>query len=84
MNKVYLVINSWSCESSGNIDMQKISVFKDYSSAKKEFEEIKEKIQSFNLGYDYIENEKDFYCESIDGEYLYNHELVYIEEKEIN
>lgn len=83
MNKVYLVINNWSSESSGNVDMQSIYVFKDYNNAKVKFNEIKEQINNYNLGYDEIQDEKDYYCESVNGEYLYYHELVYIEEKEV-
>jgi len=83
MNKVYLVINNWSSESSGNVDMQSIYAFKDYNNAKVKFNEIKEQIKNYNLGYDEIQDEKDYYCESVNGEYLYYHELVYIQEKEV-
>lgn len=82
MEKVYVVKNSWCNDCCG--DMEKIYVFKTYESAKNKFEEIKKNIQSFELGYDYIEDEKDFYCESIEGEYLYNHELVSVEEYVLN
>lgn len=83
LEKVYLVIHNWSCESSGNVDMQDIYVWKDYESAKFQFERIRREIKSYDLGYGEIEDTKDYYCESEDGEYLYYHELVYIEEKEI-
>jgi hypothetical protein len=84
MENVYLVIRNCSCESSGTINMQSIKVFADYKSAKKEFEEQKKEIKNYNLGYDEIEDEKDYYCESVDGEYLYYHELVYIRKEGVN
>ena len=82
-NKVYLVINDWSNESGGNVNMQNIKVFKDYSSAKEEFNKIKENIKSFELNYNGLEDEENSYCEFEEGEYLYCHELVYIVEKEV-
>ncbi len=83
MNKVYLVIRNWSCESSGNVDMQNIYVFKNYADAYKCFKTEKDEIKSFNTGYDEIVDEDNYYCESVNGEYLYYHELVYIKEKEV-
>ena len=81
MEKVYLVIQSWSNDS--DFDMENISIYKNYEDARREFEEIKKQIKSYNTGYDEIEDSEDYYCESINGEYIYNHELVYIEEKEL-
>ena len=83
MKYVYLVIHDWSCESNGNVDMQSIYVFKNYENAKTKVNEIKEQIINFNLGYDEIEEKEDYYCESVNGEYLYYHELVYIKKKEV-
>ena len=83
MNKVYLVIRDWSSGDSGEINMQHIEVWKDYESAKVSFERQKREIKSFETNFDEIEDTKDYYCESINGEYLYYHELVYIEEKEV-
>ena len=83
MNKVYLVISNYSNQNSGNIDIQNIIAFDTYEKAKEYFEKEKAKIKSFDLGYDEIEEIEDYYCESINGEYLYYHELVYIEEKEV-
>lgn len=80
MEKVYLVIRNYSCESSGNIDIENIYAFKNYEDAKFCFEKERKEIKSFDLGYDEIEDKKDYYCESVDGEYLYYHELVYIKE----
>lgn len=83
MSKVYLVIRNYSCESSGNIDIQSIEVFSNKDSATIRFREIKEEIKSYELGYSEIEEQENYYCESENGEYLYYHELVYIEEKEV-
>lgn len=83
MNKIYLVIQNWSCESSGNIDMVNYKVFSNYEKAKEYFNKIKSEIISYNLGYGEIEESKDYYCESENGEYLYYHELVYIKELEV-
>ena len=83
MNKVYLVVKSWSEERTGNIDMVYYKLFKDYEKAKEYFEKEKQTIIDYHLNYDYIEDSKDFYCESVEGEYLYYHELVYIKEMEI-
>lgn len=80
MKKMYLVRVDWSCESSGNVDMYHLELFSTYEKARKYFEKEKQKIIDMQLGYDYIDDEKDFYCESVDGEYLYYHELVSIEE----
>ena len=81
MEKVYLVIQSWSNDS--DFDIQSILVYKNYEDARKEFLKIKEEIKNLNTGYDEIEDSEDYYCESINGEYIYNHELVYIEEQEL-
>ena len=83
MNKVYLVIRDYSCESSGNINIQNIKVFKNYFDAKLYFETEKKEIISFDLNYNDKEDKEDYYCEWESGEYLYYHELVYIEEKEV-
>ena len=83
MKKVYLVINNYSNANSENIDIENIRVFNNYDNAKKCFEEEKNKIKQFKLNYSTIIDEKDYYCEQEDGEYLYYHELVYIKEKEI-
>lgn len=81
MEKIYLVINAWSNDNA--FDMQNVEAFEKYEDAKKSFERIKKEIKSFNTGYDEITDEKDYYCESINGEYIYYHELVYILEKEL-
>lgn len=83
LKNVYLVINNWSNERVRQVDIQNISVFHNYEDAKKCFEEKKNEIKSFDLGYDEITDDEDYYCESINGEYLYYHELVYIQKKEI-
>jgi hypothetical protein len=79
---MYLVLNSYSNCSA--FDMQSFKLFKNYEDAKKYFEEEKQKIKSFDLGYDEIQDEENLYCESINGEYIYNHELVQIIELEVN
>ena len=83
MEKIYLVIRNYSCESSGNIDIQNIYVFKNYKDAEICFLREKQEIKSYNLGYSEVEEKNDYYCEYENGEYLYYHELVYIEEKEV-
>lgn len=83
MNKVYLVINHYSNESGGCLDIENITVFGSYEDAKKFFEEEKKNIQSFNLQYSEVDDEDDYYCEWESGEYMYYHELVKIEEKEV-
>lgn len=83
INKVYIVIENYSSESSGNIDIQSIYVFKNYDKAKEQFEKIKRSIKHLELGYSEIEESKDYYCEYENGEYLYYHELVYIKEEEV-
>ena len=83
MNKMYLVIHNWSFEQTGQLDITNYKLFASYEKAKSYFNKIKEEIKNkdyYNLNYDYIDNEKDFYCESVEGEYLYYHDLVSIEE----
>lgn len=80
MKKMYVVRRNWSNELGGNIDMYHLELFSTYEKARKYFEKEKQKIINMGLGYDYIDDEKDFYCESVVGEYLYYHELVAIEE----
>ena len=80
--KIYLVRNEWSNESACQVEMESLKAFTTYEKAKEYFESEKERIKSFDLGYDEIEDSKDYYCESINGEYLYNHELVEIREME--
>ena len=80
MKKVYLVISEFTNDSDSDRNMY---VFKNYDNAKFKFEMIRKEIKNLNLGYDEIEDEKDCYCESISGEYLYYHELVYIQEKDV-
>ena len=82
--KMYLVINDWSNESACQVDMIDYKLFKDYENAKKYYEEQKEKIISFDLDYNEVEEKEDYYCIFENGEYLYNHELVYIKEMEVN
>lgn len=81
--KIYLVINDYSNESGGMINIQNIQAFNSYEKAKECFENEKKKIKEFKTGYDEIEDEEDTYCESVNGEYLYYHELVYIREVEV-
>lgn len=83
MKYVYLVIENYSCESSGNIDIQSVYVFKDYENAKKQFNVVKNNIKHLETGYDEIEEKEDYYCEYENGEYLYYHELVYIKKEEV-
>ena len=80
MNKVYLVVESCAND---NINETNIYVYDSYDKAKEKFEEEKQLIISFDLGYDTIEDEKDSYCEYDEGYYRDYHELVYIEEKEV-
>lgn len=84
MEKVYLVTQHYSCESSGCVGMYGFrGVYKNYEDAKKKFNEIKKEIKSYNLGYDVIDEDENSYCEYINGEYLYYHEYVEIVEKEL-
>jgi len=83
MEKVWLVIRDYSCESSGNIDIEDIKVFGSYFDAKLCFETEKKEIKSMNLGYSEVDDEDDRYCEYENGEYLYYHEQVKIVEKEV-
>ena len=83
MKKIYLVIRDYSCADNGTIGENEIRVFKKRDKAQEYFEKMKKQIISFNTGYNNIESEKDYYCESEEGEYSYYHELVYIEEKEV-
>lgn len=84
MEKVYLVTQHYSCESSGCVDMYGFrGVYKNYEDAKKKFEEIKEGIKSYKLGYSGIEEDDNFYCEFEEGEYIYYHEQVEIKEMEL-
>lgn len=83
MNKMYLVVYSWSEEKTSNIDMVSYKLFSDYKNAKKHFNKIKQEIIDCKFNYGEIEESKDYYCESENGEYLYYHELVYIKELEI-
>lgn len=83
MNKMYLVVYNWSEEKTSNIDMVRYKLFNNYEKAKEYFNKVKQDIIDCNLGYGEIEETKDYYCESINGEYLYYHELVYIKELEI-
>jgi hypothetical protein len=80
MNKIYLVITNYANDSGSGIDM---SAYKNYEDAKKDFDLSKEDIKSFQLGYNTIEDEKDYYCEYEEGYYSSNHELVYIKELEV-
>ena len=78
-NKVYLVWHNWSYEPTGQLDMIDFKVFDTYEKAKNYFNKIKKEIINkdyYNLNYDYIDNQEDFYCESVEGEYLYYHDLV--------
>ena len=83
MKKIYLVIRNYSCADNGAIDEEDIRVFKKRDKAQEYFKKMKKQIVGFNTGYNLIENEEDYYCESMDGEFSYYHELVYIQEKEV-
>ena len=83
-DKMYLVVNNWSEEDSGNVDMETFMLFSKIEDARCYFNEKKEEIINNNYGYDNIEEEEDYYCESVNGEYLYYHDLVYIREIEVN
>ena len=82
MNKVYLVIEDYANDSD-LISESYVNVFATYEKAKKHFNLVKERIISYDLGYDDIEEKEDYYCEWQSGEYHYYHELVHIEEKEV-
>lgn len=84
MKKMYLVSNSWSNESGFQTDMQSLRLFEKYEDAKEFFEKLKENIKSRDYGWDMIEEDTDYYCEYLNGEYLYNHDLVRILELEVN
>ena len=78
MNKVYLVIESWSSNFENSMN---INVFKNLTDAQKL---AREKIDSIKNASDYnTELEEDYYYEGYnDGEYAENHTSIYIEEKE--
>lgn len=78
MNKVYLVIESWSSNFENGMN---INVFKNLTDAQKL---VREKIDSIKNASDYnTELEEDYYYEGYnDGEYNENHTSIYIEEKE--
>ena len=80
MDKVYLVITQYANESGSGTDM---CAYKNYEDAKKDFDLCKEDIKSFELGYNSIEEDKDYYCEYEGGYYSSYHELVYIKETEV-
>lgn len=78
MNKVYLVIESWSSNFENGMN---INVFKNLTDAQKL---VREKIDSIKNASDYnTELEEDYYYEGYnDGEYNENYTSIYIEEKE--
>lgn len=82
MNKVYLVIEDYANDSD-LISESYVNVFATYEKAKEYFDKVKQQIISYDLNYDDLEEKENYYCEWESGEYLYYHELVYIEEKEV-
>ena len=80
-NIIYNVKTDWvHGGDKGNSDV----LFKNYVDAKNYFEEIKQEIKTYDNNYDTIEDTEDYYEEYNEGWYDSGHELVYIEEKELN
>ena len=82
MEKVYVVMESYTNADEG-INEYNLSVFSTYEKAKEHFNKVKEKIKSYDLGYNYCEDDEDYYCEWESGEYLYFHGNVSIMERKV-
>ena len=81
MEKMYLVIQDWSV--GHEVEMASYQLFRKYEDANEYLEKIKEEIKSRDYGWDEKDEMEDYYCEYVNGEYIYNHDLVRIEEMEV-
>lgn len=80
--KMYLVVRDYTNDWNGGSETFKL--FKNKKDAICYLNEQKEEIINNNYGYDFIEEEDNMYCESVEGEYNNFHDLVEIEELEVN
>lgn len=80
--KVYAVIEDY-INSYTLVNNFYVEVFATYEKAKEYFNEVRQQIIEYELGFNECEDKEDYYCEYESGEYQYNHSSVEILEREV-